>query len=315
MKTLHVISHTHWDREWYLTFQQFRLKLVHLIDKLLDILAEDPNFRYFMLDGQTIVLDDYLQIRPEMEKVLRQHIQDGRILIGPWHILPDMFLVSPEAHIRNLLEGACTARKFGPKMPIGYIPDPFGHPGQIPKILRGFGIEVAALWRGVSDLPAELWWESPDGSKVLLAYLRDSYSNGANLPVHNSEQFTQLISAARDSLAAHSAVNDYLIMLGTDHMEPSPYTSSMIAYANEQLSDTQVIHSTLPDYIQSISGQISNLEKSLPTIQGELRACDHSHLLPGVLSTRMWIKQLNHRSQTLLEKWAEPFSIFAENMS
>jgi mannosylglycerate hydrolase len=312
MKTVHIISHTHWDREWYLTFQQFRLKLVHLIDKLLDILDEDPEFKSFMLDGQTIVLDDYLQIRPEMEEVLRQHIQDGRILIGPWHILPDMFLVSPEAHIRNLLEGARTARKYGLKMPIGYIPDPFGHPGQVPQILRGFGIEAAALWRGVGDMPAELWWESPDGSKVFLAFLRDSYSNGANLPVHNSEQFTQLISAARVSLAAHSAVNDYLIMLGTDHMEPSPYMSATIAYANELLSDTQIIHSTLPDYIQSVSGQISKLEKSLPTIRGELRACNHSPLLPGVLSTRLWIKQRNHGSQTLLEKWAEPFSVFAE---
>jgi alpha-mannosidase len=199
-------------------------------------------------------------------------------------------------------------------MPIGYIPDPFGHPGQVPQILRGFGIEAAALWRGVGDLPAELWWESPDGSKVLLAYLRDSYSNGANLPVHNSEQFTQQISAARDSLAAYSAVNDYLIMLGTDHMEPSPYTSTMITYANEHLSDTQVIHSTLPNYIQSISDSISSQEKLLPIIRGELRACDHSHLLPGVLSTRIWIKQRNHSSQSLLEKWAEPFSVFAQNM-
>ncbi|MCX6068172.1 MAG: hypothetical protein NT121_20880 [Chloroflexi bacterium] len=226
MQTLHVISHTHWDREWYLTFQQFRLKLVHLVDKLLDILAEDPEYKYFMLDGQTIVLDDYLLMRPEMESVLRGHIQSRRILIGPWHILPDMFLVSPEAHIRNLLEGARTARKFGPKMPIGYIPDPFGHPGQIPQILKGFGIQAAALWRGLSDQPAELWWQGPDGSRVLLAYLRDSYSNGANLPVHDSAQFAQLITTARDSLAAHSAVNDFLIMLGTDHMEPSPHTSA-----------------------------------------------------------------------------------------
>jgi mannosylglycerate hydrolase len=314
MNTLHVISHTHWDREWYLTFQQFRLKLVHLIDKLLEILAEDPDFKYFMLDGQTIVLNDYLLMRPEMEEVLRKHIQSGRILIGPWHILPDMFLVSPEAHIRNLLEGARTAHGFGPKMPIGYIPDPFGDPGQIPQILKGFGIETVALWRGVSNLPAEMWWESPDGSKVLLAYLRDSYSNGANLPVHDSEQFTQLIATARDSLATHSAVNDFLIMLGTDHMEPSPYTSSAIAYANQNLPDTEVIHSTLPKYIQSISDSITRLEKSIPTLYGELRACDHSNLLPGVLSTRMWIKQRNHWSQSLLEKWVEPFSVFAQNM-
>ena len=314
MQTIHVISHTHWDREWYLTFQQFRLKLVHLIDKLLDLLESDPNFKYFMLDGQTIVLDDYLLMRPEMESVLRRHIQSGRILIGPWHILPDMFLVSPESHIRNLLQGARTARKFGPKMPVGYIPDPFGHPAQIPQILNGFGIQAASLWRGLSNQPAELWWQSPDGSKVLLAYLRDSYSNGANLPVHDPELFTEQIAIAGNSLSVHSAVNDHLIMLGTDHMEPSPRTSASIACANANLPDMQVIHSTLPGYIESIKARIEGLEQPIPTLRGELRACDRSPLLPGVLSTRMWIKQCNQHSQILLEKWAEPFSVFAENL-
>jgi mannosylglycerate hydrolase len=315
MKRLHVISHTHWDREWYLTFQQFRLKLIHLIDKLLDILDEDPDFKHFMLDGQTIVLDDYLQMRPEKEDILREHIQNGRILIGPWHILPDMFLVSSEAHIRNLLEGARTARKFGPKMPVGYIPDPFGYPGQIPQILQGFKLDAASLWRGVSrDKPVEMWWESPDGSRVLLAYLRDSYSNGAALPVSNPSLFAEAISAAGESLAQYSAVKDQLIMLGTDHMEPSPFTSWAIATANEHLLDMEVIHSTYPQYLLAIQEQIDKLEEPIPTIYGELRACDRSHLLPGVLSTRMWIKQRNHKSQILLEKWAEPFSVFAEHM-
>lgn len=315
MKKLHVISHTHWDREWYETFQQFRLKLVHLLDKLLDILEEDPDFKYFMLDGQTIILDDYLQMRPEQEEKLRRHIQTGRILIGPWHILPDMFLVSPEAHIRNLLEGNRTAKKFGPKMQVGYIPDPFGHPGQVPQILKGFGLEVASLWRGVSsDKPAEMWWESPDGSRVLLAYLRDSYSNGAALPVSNTELFAEAIDAAGTSLAGHSAVDDHLILLGTDHMEPSPFTSQAIAFADQALPETKVFHSTYPDYFRAITDQIGQLAEGIPTIRGELRACDHSHLLPGVLSTRMWIKQRNHASQTLLEKWAEPFSVFAEHI-
>lgn len=314
MKTLHVISHTHWDREWYQTFQQFRLRLVHLIDQLLDILAEDCEFKHFMLDGQTIVLDDYLQMRPEKEAVLRKYVQEGRILIGPWHILPDMFLVSPEAHIRNLLSGARTAGKLGPKMPVGYIPDPFGHPGQIPQILRGFNIEAACLWRGVSDLPVELWWEAPDGSRVFLAHLRDSYSNGAYLPTSHPEQFTHHLSAAQASLAAHSAVADHLIMLGTDHMEPSRQTSAAIAYANDHLPGAQVIHSTLPNYIERVVQQISAQGTSLPVVQGELRACERSPLLPGVLSTRMWIKQRNHRNQMLLEKWAEPFSVFAEHM-
>ena len=171
MRTLHVISHTHWDREWYLTFQQFRLKLVHLVDNLLEILEKDRDFKYFMLDGQTIVLDDYLAMRPENEPLLREHIRRGRILIGPWHILPDMFLVGPEAHIRNLLQGERSARRFGAKMNVGYMPDSFGHIGQIPQILRGFGIDSACLWRGLDAQPCEFWWQAPDGSRVLMAYL------------------------------------------------------------------------------------------------------------------------------------------------
>ena len=314
VQTLHVISHTHWDREWYLTFQQFRLKLVHMIDKLLDILAEDPEYRYFMLDGQTIVLDDYLQMRPEREAILRGHIESGRILIGPWHILSDMFLVSPEAQIRNLLEGARTARRFGPKMPVGYSPDPFGNHGQVPQMLRGFGIGTACLWRGVGDLPTELWWDSPDGSRVLLAYLRNSYGNGANLPVHNAEAFTAQVVIEGERLRAHSAVTDQLLMLGTDHMEPSPYTSGTIAHANAHLSDLRLVHSTLPEYVSIVMDQVGQLEQDLPVLTGELRECSNSHLLPGVLSARMWIKQRNHASETLLEKWAEPFSVFAERM-
>jgi len=315
MKKYHIISHTHWDREWYLTFQQFRMRLVRLVDKLLDILESDPDYKHFMLDGQTIILDDYLDVRPEKEKLLKRYIQEGRILIGPWHILPDMFLVSPESHIRNLLQGDRTAREFGPKMSVGYIPDPFGHFGQTPQILRGFGIDSAALWRGLSDQPAELIWESPDGSSVFLAYLRDSYGNGANLPIRDQELFTQQLDLAGQSLLAHSAINEYLIMLGTDHMEPPTQTSQVIDYANDHLSDIQVLHSTLPEYIKNAREEIKNLDEPLPVVKGELRACDRAHLLPGVLSTRMWIKQRNHYSQNLLEKWSEPFVVFAEALT
>jgi alpha-mannosidase len=310
MRTIHVVSHTHWDREWYRSFQQFRLRLVHLVDALLDLLEQDKNFKFFMLDGQTIILDDYLSIRPDNEKILRDHIRKGRILIGPWHILPDMFLVSPEAHIRNLLEGDRTARKFGPKMMIGYMPDSFGHFAQMPQLIRGFGMDVISLWRGPDDQPAEFWWDAPDGSRVLMAYLRDSYSNGAGLPTNIPSEFAAGIARAADSLAHYSEVSDQLIMLGTDHMEPSHHTSRVIAYSNAALRGTKVIHSTLPAYIKAVKAQIEKEQIHLPVYSGEFRSSKHSHLLPGVLSTRMWIKQRNQACETLLEKWAEPFSTF-----
>ncbi len=312
MDTIHIISHTHWDREWYLTFQQFRLKLVRLIDGLLEILEQDPEFKHFMLDGQTIILHDYLQIRPEKEAVLRAHIQSGRILIGPWYILPDMFLVSPEAHIRNLLQGARDCRKFGPRMNVAYIPDSFGHPGQVPQIVKGFDLQAACVWRGLDDQPPEIWWQAPDGARVFMAYLRDSYSNGAGLPTSDLPQFTRQLSQARDALAAVSQADAFLVMFGTDHMAPSADTSAAIAYANRHLPETTVLHSTLPAYLEQIQPLVEN--GNIPTVRGELRSSKRVPLLPGVLSTRMWIKQSNHASQNRLEKWAEPFSVFAEQV-
>lgn len=312
MRNIHVISHTHWDREWYLPFQLFRLKLVHLVDGMLDLLEHDKEFKYFMLDGQTIVLDDYLQMRPEKENVLREHIRKGRIIIGPWHILPDMFLVGPEAHIRNLQQGDRTARKFGPKMMIGYMPDSFGHIGQVPQVLRGFGIEVASLWRGVYDGPAEFWWQAPDGSRVLMAYLREGYGNGADLPADNLDQFARMIDDKGNSLAPFSKTSDFLVMYGTDHMEPPPNTSEAIAYADEMLKDSHVIHSTMQQYVAAVSATIRKHNIELPTVVGELRACKRMPLLPGVLSTRIWIKQRNHACENLLTHWAEPFTTWQE---
>jgi alpha-mannosidase len=318
MQTIHIISHTHWDREWYRTFQQFRLRLVHLVDGLLDILDTDSDYKHFMLDGQTIVLADYLAMRPEAESTLRDHIRNGRILIGPWHILPDMFLVSPEAHVRNLLAGDRESHPWGSKMLIGYMPDSFGHIGQMPQILRGFGIDNACLWRGLDDQPAEFWWQAPDGSRVLMLYLRDSYSNGAGFNASDTDQFTAQVKQAGDSLAAHTSAwnltpdtSHLLIMFGTDHMEPPQATSSAIKAANQNLKDYHLIHSTLPNYLAAVQSSIVNRQSEIPTVVGELRSSKRSHLLPGVLSTRMWIKQENQACENLLEKWAEPFSVFA----
>ncbi len=319
MSTIHLISHTHWDREWYLPFQVFRLKLVHLVDELLGILARDPDYRHFMLDGQTIVLDDYLQMRPERAEEIRRYVQSGRLLIGPWYVMPDEFLVSPESLLRNLLQGDRAARRFGLTMQVGYTPDPFGHIGQLPQILQGFGIDTAALWRGLADEPVELWWAAPDGSRVLLSFLRDNYANAAGLPVVTVASDDPAARAAlvaevirrRDSLAAHSAAGEILLMQGGDHVEPQPATPAAVAYLQDKLGGDRLVHSTLPAYFAAVRSKIQAEHLPIPTVSGELRSSKHSPLLPNVLSTRMWIKQRNHACQSLLEKWAEPFSAWA----
>jgi mannosylglycerate hydrolase len=310
MNTLHLVSHTHWDREWYLTFQQFRLKLVKLVDNLLDILDHDPHFEHFMLDGQTIVLDDYLFMRPEMREKLGQYIRSGRIVIGPWYILPDEFLVSPEATIRNLLQGEQTCQEFGSKMEVGYIPDPFGHIGQMPQILRGFNINSAVFRRGLSDEPCELWWEAPDRSRVFVSYLRNGYDNAVGLPISDPRQFSNEVCHLRDALIPYSNSSHLLLMHGSDHTQPPPDISTAIASTRGALGGDNLIHSTLQNYLTAVQASVQQTQ--IPTVFGELRSPQKHHLLPGVLSTRIWIKQRNHACETLLEKWAEPFSTLAQ---
>src|SRR5258707_7428464 len=122
-----LVPHTHWDREWYLTFQQFRMRLVHAVDKLLEVLEKAPAYAFFMLDGQTIVLDDYLEVRPENTERLQALARQGRILVGPWYLQPDEFLVGGESLIRNLQVGFRMGQAYGGVMPISFLTGTFRH--------------------------------------------------------------------------------------------------------------------------------------------------------------------------------------------
>ncbi len=314
MSTVHIISHTHWDREWYQPFQLFRLKLVHLVDNLLTILDNDPKYEHFMLDGQTIVLEDYLQMRMDCLPELSNFIQQNRILIGPWYILPDEFLVSPEATIRNLMIGKKICEYFGHRMMIGYIPDPFGHISQLPQILKGFHMDSACLWRGVpNDKDTLVWWDAPDGSRVLLMHLYSSYGNGAYLPAADVEDTADQLKQAVDTLAPHNPVSHTLIMRGSDHLEPHSELPEQLAVLNQMWEgEIKVKHSTLPNYLESSAEEIQQKGIQLDCIQGELRDPHKANTLPAVLSARMWIKQRNHAAETMLERWVEPFTTWAE---
>ena len=105
-------SSTHWDREWYQDFQSYRYRLVKLVDKLLDLFDKDPEYKTFHFDGQTVVLEDYSEIRPECKERLKTLISEGKILVGPWYVMPDEFLVSGESLIRNLMQGHALGTDF-----------------------------------------------------------------------------------------------------------------------------------------------------------------------------------------------------------
>jgi alpha-mannosidase len=184
-KRVHVVSHTHWDREWYLTFQEFRVNLTHVVKQVLDALENDPDFDHFLLDGQAIVLEDHLQVCPEDEERIKRHVASGALQIGPWYMLPDEFLVSGESLVRNLLVGSAICARFGGAQSVGYMADSFGHPAQIPQILAEGGLDSFVYTRGngseLEEVGHEYLWQAPDGSRVTAIQQCGGYCAGAGL--------------------------------------------------------------------------------------------------------------------------------------
>jgi len=168
-RILHVISTTHWDREWLKAFQENRALLVEYLERLMDTFDRDPDYRHYHMDSQCVPLEDYTAVRPENAERLKGHIRDGRLLVGPWYTLPEMNVLDGESIVRNLLIGHKVSRAFGGVMKVGYNPMSSGQVSQLPQIYRGFGIDSALFYRGINRDVAdiEFWWNAPDGSRVL----------------------------------------------------------------------------------------------------------------------------------------------------
>lgn len=265
--TIHVISHTHWDREWYRTKQEFRVELVSVVDAVLDALEQDEGFRCFTLDGQSILLEDYLSIRPEQRPLLERMVREGRLLIGPWYTQPDEFLVSGESLVRNLQTGMRVAERYGGAMRVGWVPDSFGHVGQLPQILRQMGIDSAALSRGIgNELPemqTDFEWCSPDGSSVTVAHQVQGYFSGGLLgfpyfwgsidrhmpsPEIAQERLTRLLEPhTRYARSCHVALWN-----GADHLYPEPNLGRTLARLDEGMPQYHIVHSSVQEYIRSV---------------------------------------------------------------
>ncbi len=311
-----VISHTHWDRTWYVPFQEFRIRLVRLIDNLLEILERDPNYRCFMLDGQMIVIEDYLEVKPENRARIKKLVEEGRLHIGPWYVLADEFLVSSESLIRNLQLGHKLASELGEAQKVGYTPDAFGHIAQLPQILRGFCIDTTIFWRGFGEeaenLGNDFLWRALDESEVTAVFMRDSYSNAANLgyPLRwgdtsmmelDDAMALRQIKERVQSLAQSSKTGAILLMNGGDHAEPQPKLPEFLEMARSELK-LDIRQGTLMEHFDLVKAA------SLPTYQGEFRWGKHAFILQGVYSSRMALKQRNTEVQNLLENYTEPLS-------
>ncbi|MFI5366783.1 MAG: hypothetical protein ACHQ4J_14300 [Candidatus Binatia bacterium] len=297
-----LVSHTHWDREWYRTFQTFRARLVDTIDRVLELIEQDADF-HFLLDGQTIVLEDYLEIRPHQRAALADACRAGRLAIGPWYVQPDSLLPSGEAHIRNLLEGRRAGSAIGAVSRVAYTPDSFGHPAQFPQLFHGFGMEPFIYWRGngneIDTLPAEYFWEAPDGSAVLVHHLSEGYFAACGLP-RNPDAAAEFLAGLARSLVMRSTNDHVLLMNGIDHALPDAHVGA-VAASLARATGWTVQRGLLEDFGDQLS-------RAAPRFRGELCGARVSNLLPGVWSTRLPLKLRNRRCEMLLEGWGEPWS-------
>ena len=324
----HYVLSTHWDREWYQSFQNYRYQLVRLIDRILDGIESGRLRGPFQTDGQAIVLEDYLEIRPERRQDIERFARAGKLVIGPWYCLPDEFLVSGESIIRNIRLGRAIARSFDTKpSQAGFVCDLFGHNSQMPQVFSGFGIQGALIWRGINHVDSRhVRWRSPDGTQVT-AYrfpgfgycdyaFKIRHATDQLLPVESQRVAGDVAAYLRDE-AEHTEVDPILLFDGGDHEEWDQQAyAALFDYADHAENEFEIVHTSLDAYLAEVVEQTSRVGA---VVEGELRepgalAYDTQWVIPGVLSSRVWIKQRNARCESLLCAWAEPASTWANRV-
>ena len=313
--TYHIVSHSHWDREWYFPFDRFRAMLVDMIEDLIELMEKDPEFKSYTLDGQMAAVMDFLETRPDREETVRRLVEEKKLFIGPWYILNDEFLSSGESHIRNLSLGFRLGKRLGGVMRVGYIPDQFGHIAQMPQILHGFGIDTALIYRGFGGEPgqeaSEYWWVSPDGTRVLMHHLpRDGYSAGY-FGTQDGKVILQKFDRLRKELDARATTSQRLFFNGGDHHWPDTEVTIALGQLRKQY-DAEFKHSNFPDFFTAVKNEM-NASTPLPRLEGETRFGFRYAfaVLGGVFSSRMYLKQLNAECETLLERYLEPLNVLA----
>ena len=323
MKIYAVISHTHWDREWYAPLEIFRLRLVDLIDRCLETLKKYPAY-IFHLDAQTVVLEDYLEVRPDREVELRRYITEGRLIVGPWYVQNDFYLTSGEATIRNLLEGVRVAERFGRCARVGYAPDQFGNISQLPQILDGFQVDSFVFGRGYAKMtgegrerqrvntPSEFFWRGADDTRLLAIHMTYWYNNAQRFSDDIDRAMIQ-ISVADRGFDGHASTPYYLLMNGVDHLEAQDNLLPILEGMNRRLpADQQVLQMELQDYIHHVRQYISDHDVALETVRGELRMGEDYELLKGCWSSRGYLKRANVLAQNMLECRLEPLYAMLE---
>ncbi len=321
---IYILPSTHWDREWVLPFEKFRYKLVRMTDRLLDILENNPDYKCFHMDGQTILVDDYLQIRPENRERLAALLRSGRIMIGPFRDMLDCLIPSGEAITRNLQMGFSDCRRWGTEPHrCGYTCDVFGHNAQMPQIYRNFGIDNCLLFRGRKGYEDNKFiWEGADGSRVTVHKADPDYTYAdfflvARWPQQEKAEpdlakMAEDVKKHLDGIRTYIKGNCHFMIDGADNLEPDERLPWYIDYLNRHLPEYEFILSDLNDYNAECREHLGEYKQEKGMLYRSAKEGLSSFVMKNVLSSMVQLKQENMFCENLLTYAAEPLDLFSE---
>ncbi|CAH6993361.1 alpha-mannosidase [Vibrio chagasii] len=307
---VHITPHMHWDREWYFTTEESRILLVNNMEEIMNRLESDPEYKYYVLDGQTAVLEDYFAIKPENTERVKALVEAGKLIIGPWYSQTDTMQVSGESIVRNMMYGIRDCMKFGDAMKIGYLPDSFSMSSQLPMIYNGFDITRAMFWRGCSERhgtnKTEFLWQSNDGSEVTVQVLPLGYAIGKYLP-QDEEGLRARLDKYFPVLEKPSVTKDILLPNGHDQMPIQKDIFEVMDKLREIYPDREFSMSRYEEVFEKVEAARDQLD----TIKGEFNDGKYMRVHRTISSTRMDIKLIHAEIENKIVNILEPLASIA----
>lgn len=306
MKKIHVYPHTHWDYEWYFTSNESIIQLIYHMDEVMEAL-ENGELETYLLDGQLSILEEYIKFIPSNFERVKNLVESGKLLIGPWYTQTDELIIDGESIVRNLFYGIKSASKYGDYLKIGYLPDSFGQTKDLPKILNGFDINRSIFWRGVANDVCpnrEFIWKGEDDSSLLVYNIKNGYFYGGNLIYSND------VEKLEKTILDGSQTENILLPVGGDQRYVDFNLKERIAYYNERSKNNF-------DYVESDCNKFfDELEKSknLIEVQGEFVNPSNSKIHRSIYSSRYDHKYLNDKVERKLIYHLEPLMVIAQNL-
>lgn len=310
-KKVYVVPHSHWDREWYFTISDSNIILHENLQGLIQVLATNPTYNYYVFDGQTSVIEEYLKWRPEDAKILYALIKEKKLFVGPWYTQCDTRIISIESLIRNLQYGTSSAAAWGHSQNIGYLPDVFGQHAYLPAIFHDFGIEYTILQRGVyteqlKDKNLHFRWKSPNGVSIPTNLLYYGYGAGKFLSTDVTYCEQNLYPMLEQFVSMNQSTDTILLPAGGDQVFVREHLPQTIEKLNDVQDDYEFVLSNYEDFMQDTwaNTTFNNI------ITGELIATERSRIHRTILSQRMDIKQRNARVEWKILQQLEPLLVY-----